>query len=53
LGGQVRRFVTGKPLFERLERGTDGLLRVLAIVEFGEVFDLGDELLALHTSLSS
>ncbi len=33
---------------ERLERGTDSPLRVLVVLEFGEVPHLGYKLLTLH-----
>ena len=48
LGGQVRGLIASQPLFECLERGTNGLLGVLVGVEFGEVPDLGNKLLTLH-----
>ena len=50
LGGQVRRFVAGQPLPERLERGADGLSRPLVAIHFREVLYLGDELLAVHVA---
>src|SRR5215208_2785844 len=48
LGSQVCRLVAGQPLSWRLKRGTNGFLRVLITVKFGEVLDLSDKLLTLH-----